>query len=279
MGPETKEEALKKLTKFNAKIGYPDKWKDYSKLKINKQELIKNYIRAAQVEYYRMMAKLGSPIDRDEWFMTPQTVNAYYDPTMNEVVFPAAILQPPFFNMEADEAANYGAIGAAIGHEMTHGFDDQGRKSDGAGNLRDWWTEEDEQQFKQRAQLMIEQYETYNPVDTMHLNGKLTLGENIADLGGLTIAYYAYKKSLQGNAAPIIEGMTGEQRFFYGWSQIWRRKYRDEELRKRILTDPHSPSKYRVIGILSNMPEFYKAFDITENDKMYRPSEVRVQIW
>jgi endothelin-converting enzyme len=279
MSAETKQEALKKLSKFNAKIGYPDKWKDYSKLVIKKNDLVGNFRRSNLVEYQREIDKLGNPIDRDEWFMTPQTVNAYYNPTMNEVVFPAAILQPPFFNMAADDAVNYGGIGAVIGHELTHGFDDQGRKSDGEGNLRDWWTEEDGKKFKGRADVMVEQYNQFTPVDTMHVNGKLTLGENIADLGGLTISYYAYHMSLNGKEGPIIDSMTGDQRFFAGWAQVWRRKYRDAEMRRRILTDPHSPSRYRVIGIVSNMPEFYAAFDVSEKDKLYRSEQERVKIW
>jgi predicted metalloendopeptidase len=279
MSSETKQQALHKLMKFIAKIGYPDKWKDYSKLQIKKDELVLNYKRSNLVEYEREIQKLGKPIDRDEWFMTPQTVNAYYNPPMNEVVFPAAILQPPFFNMQADDAVNYGAIGAVIGHELTHGFDDQGRRVDGTGNLRDWWTEEDEKRFKERAQILVKQYAAYNPLDTLHLNGELTLGENIADLGGLTISYNAYKKSLKGIKAPVIDGLSGDQRFFLGWAQVWRRKYRDEELRRRILTDPHSPSRYRVVGVVANMPEFYAAFDLKEGDKLYRPEETRVKIW
>jgi endothelin-converting enzyme len=279
MSEETKQEALEKLSKFIAKIGYPDEWKDYSKLAIKKDELLQNYIRSSLVKYEREINKLGMPIDRKEWFMNPQRVNAYYNPAMNEVVFPAAILQPPFFNMDADDAVNYGAIGAVIGHELTHGFDDQGRKSDGNGTLRDWWTEQDTEEFTERSRMMVEQYNEYTPVDTMRLNGNLTLGENIADLGGLTIAYNAYKMSLKGNEAPVSDGFTGEQRFFLGYGQVWRRKDRDEELRNRILTDPHSPSRYRVVGVLSNMPEFYAAFDVQEGDPMYRLEDVRVAIW
>jgi endothelin-converting enzyme len=279
MSSDTKKEALKKLNNFVAKIGYPDKWKDYSKLVIKVDDLIGNYKRSSMVEHQRSIDKLGGPIDRGEWHMTPHTVNAYYNPTMNEVVFPAAILQPPFFNMAADDAVNYGAIGAVIGHELTHGFDDQGRKTDGEGNLRDWWTEEDGSKFTERANVMVAQFNQFNPVDTMHVNGQLTLGENIADLGGLTISYYAYKMSLGGKEAPVIDGMTGDQRFFLGWAQVWRRKYRDEELRRRILTDPHSPSRYRVIGIMPNMPEFYAAFDLKEGDGSFIPENERVKIW
>lgn len=279
MSDGTKKKALEKLAKFNAKIGYPDKWKDYSKLVIKKYDLVGNYGRSNQVEYRREIGKLGKPIDRDEWFMTPQTVNAYYNPPMNEVVFPAAILQPPFFNMAADDAVNYGGIGAVIGHELTHGFDDQGRKSDGDGNLKDWWTKEDGQKFKERSDMMVKQYNEFKPIDTMRVNGKLTLGENIADLGGLTISYYAYKMSLNGKDAPVIDDMTGDQRFFAGWAQVWRRKYRDEELRRRLLTDPHSPSIYRVVGVVTNMPEFYAAYDVDENDKLFIPEDERVKIW
>jgi putative endopeptidase len=279
MGPETKAKALQKLAKFHAKIGYPDKWKDYSKLSIAKDDLVGNYFRAYDFELKRMINKLGKPVDRTEWFMTPQTVNAYYNPTMNEIVFPAAILQPPFFNMKADDAVNYGAIGAVIGHEITHGFDDQGRKSDGDGNLVDWWTKDDEKEFMKRAQVIVDQYDHYTPVDTMHVNGELTLGENIADLGGVTIAYDAYKLALNGKEAPVIDGFTCDQRLFIGWAQVWRCKYRDEELRRRLLIDPHSPTEYRVIGVLSNLPQFYSAFHVTENDPMYRPEQKRALIW
>jgi predicted metalloendopeptidase len=279
MSNATKKEALLKLSKFNAKIGYPDKWKDYSSLEIKADDLLGNYMRSNIWDHTYNMNKLGKPVDRGEWGMTPQTVNAYYSSTMNEVVFPAAILQPPFFNMEADDAVNYGAIGSVIGHELTHGFDDQGRKSDGDGNLRNWWTDEDRKKFDERAQRMVEQYDLYSPIDTLHINGRLTLGENIADLGGVTIAYYAYQNSLNGKKAPVIDKFSGNQRFFIGWAQIWRRKYKDDELRKRLLTDPHSPSEYRVNGILSNMPEFYKAFNVHEQDKMFRPEAKRVQIW
>jgi predicted metalloendopeptidase len=198
---------------------------------------------------------------------------------MNEIVFPAAILQPPFFNVEADDAVNYGAIGGVIGHEITHGFDDQGRRSDGDGNLRDWWTPDDEQKFKQRAQLMIDQYSAFNPIDDLHLQGALGLGENIADLGGLTVSYRAYQNSLGGKPAPVIDGFTGEKRFFTGWAQVWRIKFRDEALRQQIITGPHSPGMYRVLGVLSNMPEFYQAYDVKPGDGMYRPDDVRVKIW
>ena len=279
MSEETKQKALEKLAKFNAKIGYPDKWRDYSSLEIIKGDLPGNMRRAAAFEYQRQLDKLGKPIDRTEWFMTPQTVNAYYNPTMNEVVFPAAILQPPFFNVEADDAVNFGGIGAVIGHEMTHGFDDQGRKSDGEGNLADWWTEADGKEFDKRVGMMVDQYNKFNPIDTMKVNGQLTLGENIADLGGLTISYHAYQQSLAGKEPSVIDGLTGTQRFFLGWAQVWARKYRDDELRRRLLTDPHSPSEYRANGIVANMPEFYAAFDVKEGDGLYRPESERVKIW
>lgn len=279
MTPETKKAAHEKLAKFTPKIGYPDKWKDYSSLTIKADDLVGNYKAAAQFAYAQMTAKLGKPVDRSEWFMTPQTVNAYYNPVNNEIVFPAAILQPPFFNLDADDAVNYGGIGAVIGHELGHGFDDQGAKFDGDGNLRNWWTEQDKAEFEKRGKQLVEQYNQYSPIEGMHVNGELTLGENIGDLGGLTVALKAYKLSLAGKEAPVIDGFSGEQRFFLSWSQIWRRKGRDEYLRNMLMTDPHSPSEYRVIGIVSNIPEFYKAFNIKEGDKMYIAPEKRVKIW
>ncbi|MEM5551040.1 M13-type metalloendopeptidase [Pseudoalteromonas neustonica] len=279
MSPETKLAAKEKLDKFTPKIGYPDNWKDYSALSINADELVGNYIRHSEWSYADMIAKLGKPVDRSEWHMTPQTVNAYYNPVNNEIVFPAAILQPPFFNLDADDAVNYGAIGAVIGHELGHGFDDQGAKYDGDGNLRNWWSESDLKQFGERTGQLVAQYNEYKPFEDANVNGELTLGENIGDLGGLTVAHTAYQLSLGNDKAPIIDGYTGDQRFFMGWSQIWRRKYRDEELRNRLMTDSHSPSHYRVIGILSNMPEFYKAYDVKEGDKMYIKPEDRVKIW
>src|SRR5690606_33823050 len=237
-------------------------------------------LRSSQsCEYDRMIGRLGGPVDRDEWFMTPQTVNAYYSSTMNEIVFPAAILQPPFFNVDADDAVNYGAIGGVIGHEFTHGFDDQGRRSDGDGNLREWWKEQDAAQFQQRAQLMVDQYSSFNPIDDLHLQGALGLGENIADLGGLTVSYKAYQNSLQGKPGAIIDGFTPEQRFFMGWGQVWRIKFRDEALRQQVITGPHSPGMYRVLGTLSNMPQFYEAYDVKPGDGMYRDDKVRVKIW
>ncbi len=279
MSPETKIAAQEKLSKFTPKIGYPDKWKDYSDLSISANDLVGNYIRHSEWSYADMIAKIGQPVDRSEWHMTPQTVNAYFNPVNNEIVFPAAILQPPFFNLDADDAVNYGAIGAVIGHELGHGFDDQGAKYDGDGNLRNWWSESDLKQFEERSAALVAQYSEYAPFEDASVNGELTLGENIGDLGGLSVAYKAYQLSLGGNEAPVIAGYTGDQRFFMGWSQIWRRKYRDEALRNRLMTDPHSPSHYRVIGILSNIPEFYEAFDVKEGDKMYIKPKDRVKIW
>ncbi|QEY15097.1 M13 family peptidase [Cellvibrio sp. KY-GH-1] len=278
MSPETKKQAQQKLAKFNTKIGFPEKWRDYQCVQIEANDLIGNLRRNDACEYQRAIGRLGKPVDRTEWNMTPQTVNAYYNSSMNEIVFPAAILQPPFFNVNADDAVNYGAIGAVIGHEFTHGFDDQGRHSDGDGNLRDWWTEEDAKQFKARAQLMVEQYNAFNPIDDLHLQGALGLGENIADLGGVTLSYRAYKSG-HTKFAHVIDGFTPEQRFFLGWAQVWRIKYRDEALRQQVITGPHSPGMYRVLGPLSNMPEFYQAFDVKPDDGMYRNQEVRIKIW
>lgn len=279
MSAETKVAAQTKLQQFNTKIGYPDVWRDYSCISIQADALIANLRRSAECEYQRLLDRLDQPVDRSEWGMTPQTVNAYYSSTMNEVVFPAAILQPPFFNVEADDAINYGAIGAVIGHEFTHGFDDQGRRSDGQGNLRDWWKPVDAEQFHQRAQRMVQQFNAFNPIDDLHVQGALGLGENIADLGGLTIAYRAYQSAVSDDQKTLIDGYTPEQRFFIGWGQIWRIKFRDEALRQQIITGPHSPGMYRVLGPLSNMPEFYQAFDVKPGDGMYREEEVRVKIW
>jgi len=279
MGPATKAQAKAKLAKFNVKIGYPDKWRDYSALEIRPDDLLGNLRRAARFEHEDMVGRLGKPVDRDEWRMTPQTVNAYYSPSLNEIVFPAAILQPPFFDLQADDAVNYGAIGAVIGHEISHGFDDQGRKSDGDGNLRDWWTPEDAAAFEARTRKLVEQYARFNPIDDLHVNGELTLGENIGDLSGLTVAYRAYRRSLGGQEAPVIDGFTGDQRFFLGWAQIWRRKFRDAELRNRVMTDPHSPAMYRVLGVVPNMPEFHAAFGTQPGDALWRAPEERVKVW
>jgi putative endopeptidase len=279
MSPVTKKQAHEKLSKFATKIGYPNKWKDYSKLEIKPDDLVGNYLRASEVEYQRRVDRLGGPIDRDEWMMTPQTINAYYSPTMNEIVFPAAILQAPFFNMSADDAVNYGGIGGVIGHELSHGFDDKGSQYDGDGNLRRWWSSEDRTEFERRADQLVKQYDAFKPFEDMSVNGKFTLGENIGDLGGMAVAFEAYKMSLAGKEAPVIDGLTGEQRFFMGWGQIWRRLYREPELRKRLVQDPHSPSEYRCNGILSNMDAFYEAFDIKPGDPMYIAPENRVRIW
>lgn len=279
MSPVTKKQAHEKLSKFTTKIGYPDVWKDYSKLVIKADDLVGNYMRAAEVEFQRDVDRLGGPIDRTEWGMTPQTINAYYNPVMNEIVFPAAILQPPFFNLDADDAVNYGGIGGVIGHEISHGFDDKGSEYDGDGNLRKWWSVEDREEFERRAKQLTDQYSAYKPFEDMSVDGKLTLGENIGDLGGMACAYAAYRLSLGGKEAPVIDGLTGDQRFFLGWGQIWRRLYREPELRKRLITDPHSPSQYRANGIVSNMDAFYKAFEIKPTDPMYIAPEKRIRIW
>lgn len=279
MSEETKKQALEKLAKFTPKIGYPDKWRDYSALEINPDDLAGNYKRASLFDYHRQIEKLGKPIDKTEWHMSPQTVNAYYNPGMNEIVFPAAILQPPFFNMDADDAVNYGGIGGVIGHEMGHGFDDQGAKSDGDGVLRDWWTTKDMEEFKVRTKKLADQYSQFEPLPGEHINGEMTLGENIGDLGGLTIAHRAYTMSQKEKASPEIDGLSGEQRFFMGWAQVWAYKFREEALRSRIATDPHSPAPFRGNGTLMNMPEFMKAYHVKDGDGMYRAPEDRVKIW
>jgi predicted metalloendopeptidase len=282
MTPQTRERALAKLDKFTPKIGYPNKWRDYSALVIERDDLYGNYLRGYALEYDRDLAKLGGPVDRDEWFMTPQTVNAYYNPGMNEIVFPAAILQPPFFDAEADDAANYGGIGAVIGHEIGHGFDDQGAKYDGDGNLVDWWTDADRAEFGARTKALIEQYEEYVPRgldDGHHVNGAFTVGENIGDLGGLSIALLAYRLSLKGAEAPVIDGLTGEQRVFFGWAQVWRTKSRDAEAIRRLAVDPHSPPEFRCNGVIRNMDAFYEAFDVSESDAWYLDPQRRVRIW
>jgi predicted metalloendopeptidase len=279
MGEETKKKAFEKLEKFNPKIGYPNKWKDYSKLSVKADDLVGNVKRSTKVEYDRMLAKLNKPVDRDEWHMLPQTVNAYFNPTLNEIVFPAAILRPPFFNPKADDAVNYGGIGAVIGHEMGHGFDDQGSKYDGDGYLKNWWTKKDRDSFKKRTALLIEQFSEFEPLPGERVNGELTQGENIGDLGGLSVAHRAYELSLNGTAAPKIEGFTGDQRFFLGWGQVWRSAIRDKALSVRLATDPHSPAEYRVNGVVRNMPEFYRAFSVGHGDGLYLPDERRVSIW
>jgi putative endopeptidase len=279
MSPETKQKALAKLATFNPKIGYPDQWRDYSKLEIVKGDLIGNLQRATAFEQDRNLAKLGKPIDRNEWFITPQTVNAYYNPGMNEIVFPAAILQPPFFDLAAEDAVNYGGIGAVIGHEIGHGFDDDGSKFDGAGNLVDWWTPADRTEFEARAARLGAQYDQFEPLPGFKVDGKFTMGENIGDLGGVVLAHAAYKLSLGGKEAPVIDGYTGDQRFFIGWAQVWARKYRDDNLKLRIASDPHSPSEFRANGPIRNVPEFYAAFDVKEGDKLFLAPAERVKIW
>jgi putative endopeptidase len=279
LSPATKKKALAKLALFTPKIGYPKKWRDYSALEIRRNDLVGNIERHAIYEWNRDLAKLGHPVDRDEWHMTPQTVNAYYNPSQNEIVFPAAILQPPFFNLAADDAVNYGGIGAVIGHETGHGFDDQGSKWDGAGNLNRWWTPADRKEFDQRGDALAGQFGRFEPFPGFKVNGRLTLGENLADLAGVTISYQAYKLSLGGKQAPVIDGLTGDQRFFLGYAQVWRRKHREADLKNRLLVDPHSPAEYRVNGIVRNVPAFYAAFGVKEGDKLYLPPEKRVKIW
>ncbi|HVE96309.1 MAG TPA: M13 family metallopeptidase [Pseudonocardiaceae bacterium] len=279
MGDATKAEAREKLSKLAVNIGYPEKWKDYSKLRVARDDLVGNLLRSAQLEHQRDLDRLGQPVDREEWFTTPQTVNAFYSPRRNEIVFPAAILQPPFFDATADDAVNYGAIGGVIGHEISHAFDDQGRKYDGTGNLRDWWTPQDTQRFTERTAALVAQYAAYEPLPGEHVNGELTLGENIADLSGLTVAMRAYQLSLGNQPAAVMDGFTGEQRFFLGWAQVWRGKARDKALRVQLLSDPHSPHEFRANGVVSNLPEYYAAFGVEEDDKLFRLPDQRVKIW
>jgi putative endopeptidase len=279
MAPETRAEAKRKLAKITVKIGYPDKWRDYSALDVKRDDLVGNLLRAAEFQHQRYVRRSGGPVDKGEWLMTPQTVNAYYNSTTNEITFPAAILRPPFYDMEADDAVNYGGIGAVIGHEISHGFDDSGRQFDGDGNLRDWWTASDAEKFKTRAGVVVSQFNGYTVLGDQHINGELTLGENIGDLSGMAVAFKAYKLSLNGQAAPVIDGFTGDQRFFLGWAQVWRRKYRDPELLKRVKTDPHAPSEFRTNGPTSNIDAFYDAFGVKSEDHMYRPPGERVKIW
>ena len=279
MSEATKKQASVKLSKITTKIGYPEKWRDYSKLEVASDDLVGNMRRSAIHEHDRMLAKLGQPVDRGEWGMTPQTVNAYYNPGLNEIVFPAAILQPPFFDADADDAVNYGGIGAVIGHEISHAFDDQGSKYDGDGNLKNWWTESDQAAFEKLTNRLVAQYEGYEALPAKKVNGKLTLGENIADLSGMAIAFKAYRISLGGKDGPVLDGYTSNQRFFLGWGQIWRRKYRDAELVKRLVTDPHSPSHFRGNGPVTNLDAFYEAFNVKPGDKLFKPKEERIQIW
>jgi len=281
MSPQTREAALAKLEKFTPKIGYPDKWRDYAGLDISATDLVGNYRRGYAAEYDRDLAKLGGPVDRDEWFMTPQTVNAYYNPGMNEIVFPAAILQPPFFDAAADDAANYGGIGAVIGHEIGHGFDDQGAKYDGDGNMVDWWTDEDRSEFGKRTKALIEQYNEFEPKELPghHVNGEFTIGENIGDLGGLSIAIAAYKIATEGTEPPVIDGLTGLQRVIFGWAQGWRTKAREAEAIRRLAVDPHSPPEFRCNGVVRNLDTFHEEVDVKPGDALYLDPEKRVKIW
>ncbi|WP_293892206.1 M13-type metalloendopeptidase [Flavobacterium sp.] len=279
MSADTKKQALAKVDKFMIKIGYPDKWRDYSSLKVAKNDLYGNAVRANEFEYQRNLNKLGKPVDRTEWGMTPQTVNAYYNPSLNEIVFPAAILQPPFFNLKADDAVNYGGIGAVIGHEIGHGFDDQGSAYDGAGVMKNWWTATDLTAFKAKTGALVAQYSGFKAFSDLNVNGAYTLGENIGDLGGLSIAIKAYKESLGGKEAPVLDGFTGMQRVFLGWGQVWGEKAREEAVRSQIAGDPHSPAKFRINGVVRNVPEFYEAFKIKPTDSLYLAPEKRVKIW
>lgn len=281
MGAATRTQAEAKLAAFTPKIGSTDKWKDYAGQAVSPGAALGNAMAAAEWRAAFYDKRIGQPVDRSEWFMQPQTVNAYYSPQRNEIVFPAAILQPPFFNLSADPAVNYGAIGAVIGHEMSHGFDDQGAKFDGSGNLRDWWTEADKKAFVALTDRLVAQYDKFCPFDggKTCVNGRLTLGENIGDIGGVSLAYRAYKLSLRGKPAPVIDGLTGDQRFFMGYAQVWRSKYREETARQLLLVDPHSPAMYRVNGIVRNFPEWYKAFGVKPGDALYLPPEQRIRIW
>ncbi|WP_293903361.1 M13-type metalloendopeptidase [Phenylobacterium sp.] len=279
MSPETKGRALEKLAKFTVKIGYTDHWRDYAKLDLKANDLYGDAMRASAFEWRRQVAQLSGPVDKTEWGMTPQTVNAYYNPPNNEIVFPAAILQAPFFDPDADPAINYGGIGGVIGHEISHGFDDQGRKSDGDGTLRDWWTAADTAKFNVQRDRLGVQYSAFEPLPGLHVQGALTMGENIGDMGGSSLGLDAYHASLKGQPAPVIDGLTGDQRVFLGWAQVWRERIRDEQLKQRLATDPHSPAVYRVNGVVRNNPGWYQAFDIQPGDKMYVAPDQRVKIW
>ena len=279
MSATTKAKALLKLQSFTKKIGYTDKWKTYDGVVITKNSLLDNIRNCSVWSYNDRIKKLGKPIDKTEWGFTPATINASYNPPKNEITFPAGILQFPFFDFGADDAVNYGGIGAVIGHEMTHGFDDQGRQFDADGNLRDWWTEEDAKQFKTKADMVVNQFNGFTVLDTLHVNGKLTLGENIADLGGLNMAYEAFKKTPQGQSTTKIDGFTPDQRFFLSWAQVWRGNYLPETTAQLILTDPHAPGQYRTNGPLVNIDAFYKAFDVKQGDKLFKADKERIKIW
>jgi predicted metalloendopeptidase len=279
MSEETKKAALEKLALFRPKIGYPDKWRDYSDLEVRAGDAFGNDVRARVFAWHYYVGRLDKPTDRDEWLMSPQTVDAYYNTVFNEIVFPAAILQPPYFDPNADLAINYGGIGGVIGHEMGHGFDDQGAKSDAHGILRTWWKPEDEQAFKKLVDALVDQYDQYEALPGLKVNGRLTAGENMGDLGGLTVARAAYKLALNGQTPPVLDGFSGEQRFFLSWAQVWRNLDRDELLRNRLLSNPHSPSNFRVLGVVRNIDEWYAAFDVKPEDKWFLPPEKRVKIW
>jgi len=278
MGPETKKEALKKLDTYTIKVGYPDHARDYSKLTIRADDLVGNVKRCAQLDWDFYSGRFFSPVDRADWGMTPQTNDAY-NGSLRDIVFPAGILQPPIFDADADPTINYGAAGGIIGHELTHGFDDQGRKIDASGTLRDWWTKQDAETFKKRADMLGAQYSKYEPIPGVHVNGELTMGENIADLGGLTLALDAYRASLKGQTAPVLDGFTGEQRVLLGWAQAWRGKVTDDYVKKQVVSDPHSPRQFRVIGSSRNIDAWYDSFKVESNDKMFVPPDQRARIW
>jgi putative endopeptidase len=281
MSPETKVRALEKLDKFTPKIGYPAKWRDYSSVTVHADDLVANVTAVAEFEFARELGKVGKPLDRDEWFMLPQTVNAYYNPGFNEIVFPAAILQWPFFDVNADPAANYGGIGGVIGHEIGHGFDDQGSEFDGDGRLSNWWTDDDRERFTQLTRSLIDQYNALEPaaLPGHHVNGELTIGENIGDLGGLSIAWKAYQLSLDGKEPPVIDGLTGAERFLLSWAQVWRQAARDEEALRLLTIDPHSPTEFRCNQIARNLDLFHETFGVTEGDPMWMDPSERVTIW
>jgi putative endopeptidase len=279
MSPATKAAAHEKLAKYGIKIGYPDTWRDYGALEIRASDAFGNNDRAGLFEYRRNAVRVGRKVDRAEWGMTPQTVNAQYDPSRNEIVFPAAILQPPYFDVNADDAVNYGGIGAVIGHEISHGFDDEGSQFDGDGRLRDWWTDDDRKAFEAITGRLVAQYSAYEPLPGKHVNGQLTLGENIADLSGLQIAFKAYKLSLAGKPSPVIDGLSGEQRFFYGWAQGWRNKTRDARAQQLLTIDPHSPARFRADGAAINNDGFHEAFGTKPGDAMYKAPADRIRLW
>jgi putative endopeptidase len=279
MSPETRRQALEKVGTFSVKIGYPDTWRDYSAFRVDPEDLLGNQTRGARYEWNRRLERLDGPVDRSEWGMSPQTVNAYYNSSLNEIVFPAGILQPPFFDPNADPAVNYGGIGAVIGHEISHGFDDQGSKYDAEGVLRNWWTEADRRNFDERTNTLSDQFSTYSPITGLFVNGRLTLGENIADLAGLTVAHAAYHLSLNGAEPPVLDGFTGDQRLFLGYAQVWRFKAREETLRQRVLSDPHSPPEFRINGVVRNVDAWYDAMGVVPGEKLYLAPERRVHLW